>query len=271
LGVWGLVIGTYAGVLAQVALSWSLVRWRPQRRLVSVAMWRELARYGRHVLASEGIRIGHAEIRAALIGRFLSAAALGQFGYALRVAVQPVGIMVNAISYVLMPALARISDDEERFRGAVLRALRWMAVIAFPTSLILFALGEPLTVLVFGDEWRPAGRAVAAMCAFSAGSVVVSLASETWKAAGQPQWLPKVHTVGAVLGIGLAAATVPFGLTAVGASLSATAVLTTGYALVGVSRVIRAPMSQLAAALWPPLAAAIVGTAAVFALERHVR
>ena len=66
--------------------------------------------------------------------------------------------------------------------AAVLTALRWMAVIAFPTSLILLALGEPLTVLVFGAQWRPAGRAVAAMFAFSAGSVLASLASETWKA-----------------------------------------------------------------------------------------
>ena len=68
---------------------------------------------------------------------------------------------MNALSYVLMPALSRISDDEERFRAAVLRSLRWMMVVAFPASLILLALGEPLTVLVFGPDWRPAGRAAA--------------------------------------------------------------------------------------------------------------
>src|SRR5205085_5863626 len=108
LGVWGLVVGTYAGAFVQAVLSWSLVGWRPERRLVSFAMWRELAGYGRHVIAAEALRVGQGEARAALIGRFVSTAALGQFGYALRVAVQPAGIMVNALSYVLMPALSRI-------------------------------------------------------------------------------------------------------------------------------------------------------------------
>jgi PST family polysaccharide transporter len=145
-----------------------------------------------------------------------------------------------------------------------------MGLLTFPTSLILLALGEPLTVLLFGPEWRPAGRAVAAMCLFSAGSVVVSLASETWKAAGRPHWLPRTHTLGGVLGIVLAVATVHWGLTAVAASLSASAVLTASYALWGVSRTLRVSVAPLLAQLWAPFLAAIVMTAAAYGLESVV-
>src|SRR5207253_1734849 len=52
-GVWGLVLGSYAHGVTRLVLTWSLVGWRPQLSRVSLAMWRELARYGRHVLASE--------------------------------------------------------------------------------------------------------------------------------------------------------------------------------------------------------------------------
>jgi O-antigen/teichoic acid export membrane protein len=75
-GVWGLVLGTYASVALQVLLSWSLVGWRPNLRLVSLRMWGELVQFGRHVVAGEFVRRSTAEISTVLIGRFLGAAAL---------------------------------------------------------------------------------------------------------------------------------------------------------------------------------------------------
>ena len=38
LGPWALVIGYYAAAVADVILSWILVRWRPRPGLASVAM-----------------------------------------------------------------------------------------------------------------------------------------------------------------------------------------------------------------------------------------
>src|SRR5439155_4130942 len=105
--VWGLVIGSFAGVAAQVVVSWALVRWRPRLHLVSFAMWRELARFGRHVVASEAVRLVNAESRTALVGRFLGAATLGQYTYAFRIALQPIALVVESVAYVLLPAFSR--------------------------------------------------------------------------------------------------------------------------------------------------------------------
>ena len=86
LGVWGLVIGQYASVIVEAGLAWGLVRWRPQLRLASYGMWRELIAYGRHALvATTMIRVGQ-EIPVFLLGRFTGTAALGQFRYATRIA-----------------------------------------------------------------------------------------------------------------------------------------------------------------------------------------
>src|SRR5436309_2073768 len=45
LGPWALVIGWYASTIFRAIAFWVLVRWRPQLRLVSRSMWRELASY----------------------------------------------------------------------------------------------------------------------------------------------------------------------------------------------------------------------------------
>jgi O-antigen/teichoic acid export membrane protein len=270
LGVWGLVAGTYAGVAAQAVTSWLLVRWRPRLELVSFAMWRELARFGRHVIASDAVRLVNAESQTALIGRVLGTAMLGQWTYAFRIALQPLALIVESVAYVLMPAFSRISHDEERFRAAVLRSLRWISMVALPASLILLPLGRPLVAVLFGPRWHEAGRAVTAMCAACAGAAVVSLASEAWKAAGRPDWLPRTHVLGGVLSIALTAAFLPVGLIGVAGGFSIASTLTAAYALYGLGRVTGAPVGRLLDQLWPATAAASVMAAAVYVLEREL-
>ena len=53
LGVWALVIASYASGIVRVTTVWLFIRWRPDLRLASFAMWRELARFARHIVASE--------------------------------------------------------------------------------------------------------------------------------------------------------------------------------------------------------------------------
>ena len=91
LGVWGLVVGQYAAVMTDLVLSWVLVRWRPNLRLVSVATWRELIGYARHVVASSAVRLIGDRIPIAVAGGFVGTAALGQFQYAHRIVVTPTG------------------------------------------------------------------------------------------------------------------------------------------------------------------------------------
>jgi O-antigen/teichoic acid export membrane protein len=270
MAVWGLVAGTYASVGAQAMLSWALIRWRPKARLASVAMWRELVGYGRHVILAEVVRRVTAELPTVLVGRFVGAAALGQYQYAYRVAGRPLATLVSSTSYVLFPAFARISDDRARFRQAFLRALRGVCIVSFPASLILFPLGEPGVVLVFGDQWQQAGAALTAMCGYTAGHAFVSLGGETFKAAGRPQLLPRMHGLSAGLTAILMLALLPFGLIGVATALSLRAAGTAVYAMWTTGKVLELPLRRILAQVWAPGAAAVVMAAVVFPLERLV-
>ena len=171
------------------------------------------------------------------IGRVLSVSALGQFNYGLRFAIQPFHAVISIGSYVLLPAFARLSAHDARFRAAVLRALRWMCVIAFPAGLLLVPLGTPAMVLIFGEQWRPAGHVAMALGVMVAAVSLDSIASEAWKASDRTRMLPRMHGLSLALTVILVAALVPFGLVAVSIGLSVAAVGVGIYATRGVAAV----------------------------------
>ena len=268
--VWALVGATYAAVIVQTLLSWMFVRWRPRLRLVSFGMWRELARYGRHVIASEALRVAQAEALTVVIGRFLGTAALGQYAYAFRIARQPLWLFTVPASYVLMPALSRISHDAERFRQATTRTLRISAAFALPIAFITLPLGTALVVKLFGERWLAAGYAVSGLFGLAAGGAAVSVASEVWKSAAAPQWLPRVHALGTTMAIGATVLMLPFGLTAVAFGLSAASFGTAGYSIWGIARVIDVAPRRVFREVRVPMVAASGMAAIVWLLERAV-
>jgi PST family polysaccharide transporter len=270
MGVWALVIGTYAGAIVHVITTWSLAGWRPRPSLATVAMWRELARFGRSVVGAELIRRVVTEIPVLALGRVAGPAALGQYTYSFRVATKPLGAMVNVGGYVLLPAFSRISSDYERFRAALLRALRWVCATTFPAGLLLVPLGTPAVVLLFGETWREAGYGAAALGGYCAALSLDSLASEAWKAHGRPDMLPRMHGVSLVLTAICVGALVSFGVLGVTIGLSLSAIGVAAYAVRGMSKALEIPLRPLLVEIWPPALAATGMAGALFCLEHFV-
>jgi PST family polysaccharide transporter len=268
LGTWGLVVGTYTSSVVAFSLTWILARWRPRPGLATVRMWRELARFARHIVASDALERTVLVAPAALLGRFSGQAAVGNFGYAFRMAILPRSAAIDVGSFVLLPAFAAIAEEAARLRAALVRSLRMLSVVAIPMSIILLPLGAPLVVVLFGSEWRPAGDALAALCLYSAGLALVDLALEAFKSTGRPAVITRMIAVRSVVAVALMVALVPFGLNGVAAALSIGAVLAGAYALWLMHRVLLVPLGDMLRVLWPPLAAAAVMAAALFALDR---
>ncbi len=267
MGAWALVIGQYVGFAVDAGLSWILCRWRPRLREASVSMWRELVAYGRHVFVATAV-LNLGELGAnAIIGRFLGTASLGQFRYALRLGGTPFALLLAGAAYVLFPAFSRIAEDAERLRNAFMRSLRWVCVLAFPGGMVFLPLGVPMAVIVFGDVWRPAGEALAALCLFPAGGMLASVVSEALKAIGEPRYLTRMHLVTVLTTVALIVVLQPFGLTAATAGFSAGAVIGGAYALWIMNRVAEVPMPAMLAEVWPPALAAVIGAGALIPLE----
>jgi O-antigen/teichoic acid export membrane protein len=258
MGIWGLVVATYAAGVVRVSSAWILNRWRPNLRLASWSMWRELASFGRHIVASELLRETSTIANIALIGRIFGTAPLGQFRFGQRLATQIGTPIAVASAYVLFPALSRIADDEQRLRAASRRSLRIISAAVFPLGLALIPLGEPLVEVLLGRRWAEAGRVLAALCGVTMTLPLVQTASEICKAANAPRYLPRINGVAAITSVGLLVAGIPFGVVAVAAALSVASTVVAAYSLNAVANVIRYSVGGLLAELAPAAIAATI-------------
>jgi O-antigen/teichoic acid export membrane protein len=270
LAVWGLVLGSYVALLVQAVSCWGFARWRPSLRLASFAMWRELNVFSKFVVGSELVVRARAILETVLLGRFVGTSGLGQYTYAMRIAGQPLWALVSAASYVLYPAFARIAPEESRFQLAFVRTVRWVALISFPLSLVLFPLGETLTVLLLGENWRPAGEAVMALCLFAAGHSLAGIAGEAFKASGRSDLLLKRDLVSLLLTAGFITVLLPVGIVGVAAAVSLSSVCMAAYALHRVSRVLALPLASLVGQVWPPALSAFAMALMLYPIDRLV-
>lgn len=268
MGVWGLVLATYASQFAQVVAAWKASGFKPELRGASFTMWRDLAGYGRFVLA--GTTIDHAAIAAntLVLGRFLSTSALGQYRYASRFGVVPQELSVNAASYVLLPAFARISHEHARFERAVERSLRLLVAAIAPVSLLLVPLGRPLVVVLMGERWLPAGEALTVLCLASVPAAAGSIAASALKAGGRPSALPRLHLVEAASSIGLMLAFLPLGLTGAAFGFALGLAVGNGYAVAHTARVLAFDLRRIARVAWAPYLSAAAMIAVVLPLDR---
>ncbi len=268
-GIWGLVWGTYASEVVEVAAAWAFARYRPRWRLASMAMWREIAAFARPVLGSEILRRIASQMDVIMLGRFTSAATLGQYRNGFRLASQPGQAFVDVGAYVLLPTLAHISR-EDRHLGAVARRVFGIALAgAVPVSLAMIPLGVPIAVLFLGEEWRPAGHAIAALWGLLLGGAISSVAAESSKAIGKPELLVRIHGLNlGVTAVLVIASAIPFGLIGVASAVSVSQVLVGLYAFHLLSPHVGMSWHELAAEAASPLiaSAALLSGMVSFAL-----
>jgi O-antigen/teichoic acid export membrane protein len=270
MGVWSMVIGTYAGAIVSVVAAWGLTRWRPRPSHASFRMWRQLARFGRPVIGAELLKRVALEIPVLALGRFAGAGPLGQYTYAARVATQPLKAMINVGGYVLLPAFSRIAAEEERFKMAVLRSLRWVCATGFPLGMLLVPLGLPAIVLVFGETWRPAGYGAMALAGYCSALSLDAIATEAWKAYGRPDMLPRMQGLSVLVTTICVGALVPFGLVGVTIGMSLAAIGVATYAVRGMGRALGISIRSMQREIWPAAVAASAMAGMLFCLEYFV-
>ncbi len=270
LGVWSLVIGTYASSTVWVVTLWWLCDWRPSRGRSDFKLYREMVRYGLPMAISLFADHSVKSVQAIVTGRFLGVNSLGLFRYGERMAQLPVGAIVEVGANSLFPAYSRISSDPARFRRAYLHALGLVVVVAAAISGLLLAIGVPLVIVVLGDEWRGAGLTLVAMAGLGVGTAI-STSAEAIKGAGRTTLLNWVTLVETILGIGLVVALAPlWGLVGVGLSISVTS-LASGLMLLTMARgIVDVRWRTVLSTVLPPVVSALVATLVIFVVEHEV-
>ncbi len=93
---------------------------------------------------------------ALLLGKAVSAEAVGLFAFALNISLQSVLLITIQLEGVLFATLSRLRDQPLRQARAFLRATGVLALIAMPMCLMQAALADPAIRLVFQPKWYDA-------------------------------------------------------------------------------------------------------------------
>lgn len=198
LGVWSLVFGHLAGVLAWTVLLWIVVPWRPRARL-RLDLVRPVLAYGRDIVAVNVLAavVHHADVL--VVGRMLGATALGFYQVAGRLPDVTLMMVVRVAGRILFPAFARLGADEGSLRAAYLAALKYVSLLVLPAAIALVMLAGPVVRVFFGPLWEPSIPILRALAVYTGLRALGTHAGDVLKAAGRPGVLAGLGMLKAVL------------------------------------------------------------------------
>lgn len=152
MGVWSLVLQHLASGIISLIMLWIFSPWRPRGKW-DKRSFRYLWGYGSKLLASGLLDRIYGNIYPIIIGKFYSAADLGQYTRATHYAGMPSGILTGVLQKVTFPVLSHIQEDTERLGNSYRRMLRFTVFIVFPVMIGMAVLAHPLVIALVTDKW----------------------------------------------------------------------------------------------------------------------
>jgi PST family polysaccharide transporter len=159
---WALVIGTVAGQLANVAISYTVLPFLPRpsfrhaRDLWSFSIWLTLG----SAINTINWRFDHL-----LIGAYLGRADLGYYTVGDKLAIMPTREATLPLTQTVFPGFAHVAGEPERLRNAYQRAQALVTAVALPFGIGMAVIADPLVRLAMGDKWAPAIPVIQALAA----------------------------------------------------------------------------------------------------------
>lgn len=262
-GVWALVWGQLAGVMASVILAWWVVDHRPRPRLHRGEL-RSLSRFGAPLIITDIQYAIWANLDYVVVGRLLGDSALGIYTLAYRLPELLVQSVWRVLANAIFPVFSTIQDRADLLRRGYLATIRYTQVIVVPLCVGLFLTAEQSVAALFGDQWAEAVPVLRVMAVFSLiGSVGVN-AGDVYKALGRTGVLARLSALELIALVPALLLGARHGLVGVAWAHAAVATADTAVRLAVANRMVdttfgdvwRQVAPSLAAGLW--MAAAVV-------------
>lgn len=163
MGVWSLVGQLVVRQVLNTVLLWVASKWYPKLQF-SWRSFKELFGFGWKLMASCLIDTIWREIYQIVVGKFYSAATLGQYARAHQFSSIFSSNITAVIQRVSYPVLSSIKDDPERLKQAYRKVLKITMFITFVLMFGLAATSRPLIVVLLGDQWMEAASFLPILC-----------------------------------------------------------------------------------------------------------
>jgi polysaccharide transporter, PST family len=266
-GYWSLVGAQLARAAVTGLAAWWLAPWKPLGRF-AWARFREMARFGRHMVAGNLLGLLGSYLDNIVVGRWLGAEALGLYGTAFRWGRLPSQALGTTVNQVAFPSYVAVSAEPARLKAAYLRVLRTVSTLVLPASLGLLVIAPVLVASLYPPRWAGMVTPLQIFAVFGLVNAIVATTGDVFKAADRPGWIPGLAVVHLPsLAVALWVLT-PYGPAGAASGLLLATVVSGAVALTAAFRLLGVSMRELAGTVGPPASAALVMAAAVEGLRR---
>ncbi len=187
-GVWSLVVQALTQAGARSLGLWLSTSWWPRQRPDRESA-RELLAYGGHLAGYNATWYWIRSVDQLAVGVGAGAGPLGLYSRAYQLMLLPLSQVTWVSGRVMFPALSRLGDAVERIRSAYLRAVRLIAFVTFPLTVVLFVVAEPLVLTLLGGQWQGAIEIFRILCVVGLLQTVTATAGWIYQARGRTDWM----------------------------------------------------------------------------------
>ena len=212
-GVWALVIQALTASILFSIMLWSTSEWYPNLHF-SKKSFKELFDYGSKLLISSLINTTYSQIYPIVIGKFFSAATLGNFSRArhwANLGSRNLTIILQSISF---PVLAKIQDDDKRLENIYRRMIRTSCFVVFPVMIGMSAVARPLTFVAIGEKWDFSAYLLQIVCFSMMWYPLHALNLNLLKVKGRSDLFLKLEIIKKIIGICILCISIPLGIVA---------------------------------------------------------
>ena len=162
-GVWALVAQQLSSQVLRTILLWIANKWIPRLEFSSKS-FHELFGFGWKMMVSGVLDTLWKELYQVIVGKFYSAATLGQYSRAKGFSQLFSSNLTGVIQRVTYPVLSNIQDDKERMISAYRRIIKTTMFITAISMFSLGAISEPLIHCLIGPKWHEASTYLPLIC-----------------------------------------------------------------------------------------------------------
>lgn len=217
-GVWALVTQNMILSLADGAILWFTVRWKP-KLLFSSSRLKTLFSYGWKIFATSMIKTLYNNLRSLVIGKVYAPSDLAYYNRGESLPQLLETNIAGTIDSVLFPAYSKLQDDKPAMLNAVRRAVKTSCYVLMPALALLAAVASPLVSVLLTDKWLPCVPYMQILAFAFLFSPVELENLQAIKAIGRSDIVLKLEIIKKTIGILMLLVAIPFGVTAIAWSM----------------------------------------------------
>ncbi len=191
-GVWALVCQYLTNTIVDTIVLRFTIPWHLSREF-SWASAKSMMSYGWKVLAADLSGTFFDQLRGMVIGRMYTTADLAFYNKGNQLPNLITSNISSSVMTVLFPAIANVSDDEERVKQMIRRAVKLMAFIVFPMMVGLMAVAKPLIVVLLTEKWSQTSFFVQMLSLSSVVGLLSNVSIQAIKAIGRSDVLLRLE------------------------------------------------------------------------------